>query len=204
MVQPLEPVESLYIRALRALGIIRAPGSIRLGLPTSIQPVQIIGDFSDFSRPHSNPVFGIRTTSTAGGVGNMSGFELIGNGRALRLRQVELTAGTDVRLSVVTAAVLTTIVTANSAGQSLGPEGGDTVTSTRRTGHSVGFALGVNPFQLSVGTVFVFRPPLLIAPGQVCVIQEVNANTAISFNLIWEEIPRETETENQGFPLASS
>jgi len=193
------PLQQLYSRALGILGV-QSPGGRQTSLALAVQPVSIVSDVSDASIPHSNPIFSMVAAQGAVAVNN-SQITIQATSRLLRIRQINISAGTDVRLGVVLADPLTTVVatvTAAAMGK-LGPFVG-TTTAIVRAGRSLAPALPGSSF-LPAQAQFDFRPPLLIAPGHFVTFEDQTQNSAITVGAIWEEIPGQTDAADIGFPL---
>ncbi len=196
MTQPV--LETNYTRALRLLGL--RPASRALSSPLTVQSVQVIADVGDVSIPHSNPVFGWNQSQVAPGVGNMAMITMQATSRLLRVRQIFAFTSASMRIYVVDADPMTTVIAtlAAAAGSSLGPVEA-TRTAIVRSGHSVGFG-GPNFAYLPAALQFDLRPPLLIAPGRFFVLQEATANQTLTASAIYEEIPEQDAVSNVGFP----
>ncbi len=84
MSQP-QPLETIYTRALRLLGL--RPASRPLSTFLTVQSVQIVADVSDVSIPHSNPVFAFTIAQVAPGLADSAMVAIQAGARMIRLRQ---------------------------------------------------------------------------------------------------------------------
>ncbi len=203
MTQPFVPLETLYTRALRLLGVL-SPGSRQTQLSLAVVPVSVISDVSDASIPHSNPVFGI-TAGSAAVAAVFSGASITPTRRLVRLRLVQTGS---------TAASIRLFVGAN------GSYSFDNVLLDTRTGSSIGPAADPGTALIQRGTglttpntnfpgswtptelQFDLRPPLLIAPGFTLFMVSGTANDATTCQMVWEEIPEQIASADLGFPAA--
>ncbi len=158
-----------------------------------------VADYSDVAPAHSNPIFGVRTQQAAAGATLHSGVVLIATIRPLRIRQLFVNAGTDVRLRVYQLDDNPMTVVVNIVPETMGPIGTDTPTAifNRGTAPAPGGAqTGFLPEQAQ----WNLRPGLLIAPGQLFSAFDLTDNTLVGVALMWEEIPRFGEVTNAGYP----
>lgn len=193
---PHETLETLYTRALRLLGV-STPGGKQLTSPLSVQPVQIVADVADVSIPHSNPIFGL-AMGVAAFAAEFGIAEIRAIDRLVRIRQIFISAGTNVRTFVVAGNYNITRVTDTRFGTPLGPRT-DAGTAVVRRGTSTvdpTAFLGVEFEQVQ----FDVRPPFLIAPGFSLCFGDVVANSGTGISVLWEEIPGQGEVAAIGFP----
>jgi len=193
------PLQTLYTRALGLLGV-QGAGSRQTALALSVQPVSILSDVSDASIPHSNPVFGVVASQPAVAANN-SQITVFTARRMLKLRQINVIAGTQVVLGVTAVDPLTTVVAtvAQAAVGRVGPAAAEP-TAITRAGRSLAAALPANSW-LPVQGLVDMRPPILIAPGQFLTFEDQVQNTTVTLSCLWEEIPEQTDSADLGFPV---
>ena len=151
--------------------------------------------------PHSNPVFGGVFSQVAVAARN-SQIALSCGPRTMRIRQIRVSVGTDVRVGTVTGVPITTVVSTHTSilipYATLGPDGALLGFAIADAGHSAArvFNFALQPEQVQ----FDLRPPLLIVPGSSLFFEDATQNTTLTVGVIWDEIPREGETTELGFP----
>ncbi len=208
---PLENLDTIYTRALRLLGL--RPPNRQLRTPLTVQSVQVVADASDFSIPHSNPVFGLVFSQPAVALRN-SCLALQATSRLLRVRQLFISTGTGVRWAVMQNDPIDTNVATRQGADigPLGPFGAESAlitlqgaTAIATTGHNAARNLPTASAQIEQ-TQFDVRPPLLLARGSFMTFEDATVNTLVTVMLAWEEIPNQDEVGvgNIGFPEAST
>lgn len=203
MTQPgFAPIQRLYSRALNILGV-ATPGTRQLVAPLAIQQVNVVSDLSDAAEPHSVPIFGMVTAQGAV-IARRGAVAISATSRLVRVRQIFITAGADVRMAVLDdAAPIDTIVTTIAAAAigGLGPfgTGRSTPTAIVTAGTNDPANLPLSSFLPELAQ-FDVRPPLLLTPGTALVFEDQTANDPITLGAMWEEIPGQIETADIGFP----
>lgn len=156
-----------------------------------------LGDYSDVAPPHQNPNFGFRVSTTAG-AGLAAGVTIAAISRAIRIRQIFISAGTTVRAQVFAEADdPMSVVTAAVAATSMGPVD-DVPTSRVREGTAAAPPLAASFAAEQVQ--WNVRPSFLIAPGHLIAFFDGALAGTLTMAAILEEIPRFGEVANAGYP----
>ena len=197
MTQPsFAQLSTIYTRALRLLGLV--PAQRQLQTPLTVSSVQIVADASDFSIPHSNPIFGMNVTTTAV-LNEFSVIRLTATTRVVRIRRLNVIAGTSNRLQVVAGVhVIDTVQVGPLVGLSLGPQV-NVGTADFEGGVVTATDLSANAYRPNAES-FDLRPPLLVAKGSSFVMEDRSSNVQGSLSIIWEEIPDQSDVTDVGFP----
>ncbi len=196
---PSAPLQALYTRALRILGLV-SPGGAQTQISLGVTPVTILSDVSDASVPHQNPLFGVRMSVAAVAL-EFSVVALQARSRLVRLRSVQVITGTNLRFQVVTEASgpVDSVTIGPTGGFPLGPatDGGFAFVTG---GNNTAVKANANSFR-PAASEFNFRQlGSLIAPGNTLIVEHASANTAMEISVIYEEIPQQTDVANLGFP----